>query len=412
MKAGTVSNALSGARDLVEGLGGPQTNGPEDRQYAVKIPPPPDAADAVVRRLVAFADAVAEATNVRLVSLVLGVSEAGRRDGLLSIPDPRGAPDLARPPYVAGLVDVGRLAIANAQTISDLHRAEFTLDQGVAAVSATARVGQRRRLLHLSQLGLLVLVLNLATACFVSLGSRIGMWSGTEPTSPTWVPDVWVLLATVLIVLFGILAGFYRATRERTLMKLRSGAAPEADSAPDAHVTDLADRDPLVQRAWVVGLGLSMAIALLMGVADVLAPSGIPLVRALLGVAAWLWWGAITFVGTTLLTQLSQHWINVVPVEIDLTDADRFQAEENGRSADVGDRYVATVLADQRAFVIAAVVALISRYYEANLVSRRSSGTADLDHFVLSDIEVARTELLVWAPADEAAEPGDAQADD
>ncbi len=398
MKSGTVSNALSGARDLVDGLGGPRTDEAEDRQFAVKIPPPPDAADAVVRRLVTFANAIAEATNVRLVGLVLGVTKAGRRDGLLSIPGPRGAENLVRPPYVAGLIDVGRLAIANARTIGDLHRAEFTLDQGVAAVSATARVGQRRRWLHIGQLGLLVLVLNLATACFAAVGTRLTAWSGAESTSPVWMPDGWASLATVLIVLFGILAGFYRATRERALMKLRSEVSPTSETAPDLHVIQLADGDPLVQRAWFVGLGLSVAVALLVGAADVLDQSSIPVGRSLLGVAAWLGWGAVTFVGTALLTQLSQHWVNVIPVEIDLTDADRFQAEENSRSADVGDRYVATVLADQHAFVVAATVALIGRYYEANLVSRRSSATEELDRFVLTDIEAARTELLALAP--------------
>jgi hypothetical protein len=99
------------------------------------------------------------------------------------------------------------------------------------------------------------------------------------------------------------------------------------------------------------------------------------------------------------MAQLCQHWLNLKPAEMDLTDYDKASGAQNTASAIVGRRYLDEVLASQHQFAVDAGIAIIDRYYEANLLARISSRDEALDAFIRDDVAAARAELQAKADA-------------
>jgi hypothetical protein len=396
-KLSTVSGAF---QKYIDTLGGPRSDREEELEFAVRIPPPSEAAEDVARHLSSFAQAVASLTNARFKGWMAVAGAAGYRDGAFAIPG-RGGPrrseaNLVRPPMVEKLVQLAASAMSEAQANAELYRAELGLKRSVASTSAEVTLGRRRRKLHRFQLTLLALLSMLATAGFGAIAARLNDWpnsstnlSDAAGSAPTTTSGQYLVAVTFLIVAFGVTVGFFRATRERALaVALRNESRSYLREG-----TEIADADPLVAKVWQAGLVVSMAIAGLVGVGGYFKLESVSLVRMALGVSFWLVWGAAAYLGSGVMAQLSQHWLNLSPVEVDQTDYDSASAAQNAASAKVGFEYIDDVLASQRAFAGEVGVALIEHYYESNMLSRNASRNEEFDRFVSADIAQARIDL-------------------
>lgn len=116
-----------------------------------------------------------------------------------------------------------------------------------------------------------------------------------------------------------------------------------------------------------------------------------------LGLGVWTVWGATLFLTAALLTRISQHWLNLLPAEIDLTDYDKAAAAQNESLAKVGEEFINKVARSQHDFVVDNCGQIIDHYYEANLLSRNRSRTDALDQFALDDSAAVRGRLTAAA---------------
>lgn len=387
MKPTTASTAL---QRYVGGLGGSRSEATEDLRFSSQIPPPGDAADTVLRRLREFETAIATATNTRFDGLLNASSRVGSRDGALAIPSEIDGGELVRPAYVSSLLETGMLAVSNAHGIAESYRAEFNLASSVADKSAVGRLGEWRQALYNRQLGLLALISLIVTSGFSFAGFRLWEWSTTVDRADGVysVPHQNVVGATAVITALGMTVGFFRAVRDRVRFKARQSERSEHY----VEVGALADADPVVIWLGWIGLALSLGVGWLISIGASTDSTGL-IGNSLPHLIGWVLWGGLLYGAAVLLTQTSQHWLNLLPAEIDLTDIDDVTARENAESARLGLQHVERVLQSQYEFVTVASLRLISGYYSANISSRRSSRTGALDAFVHADGDRARDEL-------------------
>lgn len=407
MKATDLAGTL---QKYVDGLGGPRSD-QDDVEFSSSIPAPKDTADEVEKLLLAFVNSVVAATNAQLSGWRNVARTVGHRDGAVAIPGSNRRirvqdgsvqhGELARPPFIAKVVEMGESAMSEARILGDVCRSRLEIKQRISSTAAGAALGPRRRTLHKFQLGLLALISVITAWGFAGIATRLNDWpnaagslspNGDAPTATTWQ---YLLGASCLVVALGITAGFFRATRERSLLKT-DGAGMEDQVRRGI---EFADRDPLLRRIWSCGLAVSLAIGGLVGIGGYFRLESVSLGRMLFGLIVWLAWGAVTFLGCAYLTQVSQHWLNLLPAEIDLTDQDRARADQNTATTAVGEDFIRRVLENQHAFVVSASAAIVGDYYEFNLRRRNSTRSAALDAFALTDAEAASVELAAFAAA-------------
>jgi hypothetical protein len=400
MTVKTLGGALN---DYIGGLGGPRTDPGGNREFKVNIDAPPEAKDKVVAHLVGFVRAVVSSTNARFGGWTSVAGDAGCRDGAFAIPGrgdgrARSGDAFVRPPFVDRLVQLGVSSMSEAHTIADVFRAKFELEESVATTAGEGAQSRTRRWLQVFQLGQLGCLGFLTWWAFVSVAGKLNAWpsssvglTGTGGGAPTATSATSLKVACALIVALGITVGFYRAARERSI-----SAQADPDGEPIRGLMS-ADRDPVVSKAWVLGLALSTAIAGLIGIGGYFTLDSVDLGRMVPGVLAWMVWGAVAYFASGLMAQLSQHWLNVHPVEVYLTSWYRSSTDQNAASAEVGRRYIDDVLHSQHSFVVEASLALIEHYYEMNLLMRNSSRTRELDQFIGDDIKAAHREMLATA---------------
>jgi hypothetical protein len=393
------------AQDYVARLSGPRTEAGEELEMALQVPAPSKAAKEVSKHLHTFAKAIEASTNATFNGAMVMANGDGFRDGIHAIPgravtscDQAG---YVRPPAVERLVQLGVAAMTTARANADLCRAKSELDRSVASTSADVALGKRRRRLHRYQSGLLVLLSGLAISGFGAIAARLNDWPSTPGSGDggsdgaTATSSGYLMAATAMIVAIGITVGFFRATQERWR------AVAERDGHHDevARGDERARRDRLVSWSFMVGLASSVIIAGLLGIGGYFQLETVSAGRMVLGVVAWLLWGAAAYGVCVLMAQLCQHWLNLKPAEMDLTDYDKASGAQNTASAIVGRRYLDEVLASQHQFAVDAGIAIIDRYYEANLLARISSRDEALDAFIRDDVAAARAELQAKADA-------------
>lgn len=402
------SSVTSSFRSYVDGLGGPRSDAETDPEFSVPIPPPPETAGEIEQALMEFVRAVVSATNSRFSGWLHTSGLCGSRDGAFSVPGKGSEAEggLVRPPFVSRVVQLGEAAMSEGEAIGEIFRARMRLKATFHSKAADTARSRRRRRLHVYQLGLLVMIAAITTAGFAAIAEALNDWPSsstlllaeTIEQLPTVTSAPYLLAATVVVAALGITAGFFRAARERAFAKTadtgQASAAREAIAA-----SERAGVDELVTRVWVIGLALSAVVGCLLAIGGYFKLAEVSMGRMALGLGVWAVWGAALFLTAALLTRISQHWLNLLPAEIDLTDYDRSASQQNEALAAVGEQFVEEILRRQHAFVVDTCTQVVDHYYEANLVMRNRSRTAELDHFATVDSAAVRRELASRAGA-------------
>jgi hypothetical protein len=427
MKGTSVSTAF---RNYIDGLGGPHDATDNEPEFDVQIPSSPETAQGVARELALFVSDLKSATNHRFSGWFRIAHSVGARDGAFAIPGQSGtdAEDatFTRPPFVNKMIEFGGSAVHEAEVIAELYRSGLELSAGVSGTSAESNQSRRRRNLHGFQLGLLIGAAILAVAAFGALAVRLNEWPSTaHPLSggsgfPTSTSLGYLTVSTFLIAALGVTAGFFAANRERSFAKVHlpaldageafQGGRQSEDSEADADLpTGLSTTeqsafdelstpgriasDQFVTHLWSIGTALSVAVGFLIAVGGYFKLESVSLSRMSLGAIAWSLWGGVFFLFAAYLVRISQHWLNMLPAEIDLTEYDHTTALQNQESAKLGLRYVNRIVDSHRLFVVDACSTIIDHYYEINLRSRNNSRNISLDRFAIEDGKSARQEL-------------------
>jgi hypothetical protein len=401
----STSSVASSFRNYVDGLGGPRTDAETDPEFSVPIPPPPETAGEVEAQLIEFVRAVVTATNARFSGWLHTAGVCGSRDGAFAVPGHGHAEGLGleRPPFVNRVEALGESAMSEAEAIGEIFRSRMVLKATFHSKAAETARSKRRRRLHVYQLGLLVAVAAITTAGFAAIAQALNDWpnSSQQLTSvidqlPTATSAPYLMAATFVVAALGITAGFFRAARERSFAKTAdSGQAAAAREAMVA--AERAGVDELVTRVWVIGLVLSAVIGCLLAIGGYFKLAEVSVGRMVLGLGVWAVWGAALFLTSALLTRISQHWLNLLPAEIDLTDYDHAASAQNEALATVGEGFVIDIVRRQHAFVVDTCTQVVDHYYEANLLMRNRSRTAELDSFAGADGAAVRRALAARA---------------